>query len=46
MTLSTPHGISADAKGNINVADRGRIQRFDSDLNLIKEIASLRAPSE
>ena len=35
-----PHGIAADAKGNIYVADRGnvRIQVFDSDLKFLREI--------
>lgn len=34
--LSTPHGISSDANGNIYVADRGnaRVQVFDNDLTL------------
>jgi DNA-binding beta-propeller fold protein YncE len=35
-----PHGIAADAKGNIYVADRAnrRIQVFDSDLKFLREI--------
>ena len=38
--LNTPHGIAADAQGNIYVADRGnrRIQVFDSDGNLERQI--------
>jgi DNA-binding beta-propeller fold protein YncE len=38
--LNTPHGIAADAKGNIYVADRGnrRIQVFDPDGKLLREI--------
>jgi sugar lactone lactonase YvrE len=37
--FSTPHGIAADTKGNIYVADRGnrRIQVFDSDLKFLRE---------
>ena len=38
--LNTPHSISADAKGNIFVADRGnrRIQVFNPDGGLLREI--------
>lgn len=38
--FNNPHGIAADAKGNIYVADRGngRIQVFDPDLKFLREI--------
>jgi sugar lactone lactonase YvrE len=38
--LNTPHGIAADAQGNIYVADRGngRIQVFDTEGKLLREI--------
>ncbi len=38
--LNTPHSISADAQGNIYVADRGnrRIQVFDNDGKLLRQI--------
>ena len=44
--FSTPHGIGADAKGNIYVADRGnnRIQVYDPDLKFIKSFTNVRAP--
>jgi len=44
--FNLPHAITADAQGNIYVADRGnwRIQKFDSDLNPIKIITNIRAP--
>jgi DNA-binding beta-propeller fold protein YncE len=44
--FSTPHGISADAKNNIYVADRGnrRIQVYDHDLNFEKTISGVGAP--
>ncbi len=39
--LNTPHGIAADAKGNIYVADRGnrRIQVFDPDGKVLRQMA-------
>ena len=44
--FNTSHGITADAKGNIYVADRGndRIQVFDPDLNPVKILTNVRAP--
>lgn len=38
--FNNPHGIAADAKGNIYVADRGnaRIQVFDPNLKFLREI--------
>jgi hypothetical protein len=44
--FNTVHGIAADAKNNIYVADRGnrRIQVFDKDLNPIKIISNVGAP--
>ncbi len=38
--FNTVHGIAADAKGNIYVADRSnqRVQVFDSDLKYLREI--------
>jgi outer membrane protein assembly factor BamB len=40
------HAITADAKNNIYVADRGnrRIQVFDKDLNPVKIISNVGAP--
>jgi len=44
--FSTPHGIAADAQGNVYVADRGnfRIQVYDYDLNFKKSIGGVGAP--
>src|SRR6202140_2961244 len=44
--FSTPHGIAADAQGNIYVGDRGnnRIQVYDTDLNFKKSIGGVGAP--
>jgi hypothetical protein len=44
--FNTPHAITADAKGQIYVADRGnrRIQVFDNDLNPVRIIANVGAP--
>jgi DNA-binding beta-propeller fold protein YncE len=44
--FNTVHAITADAKNNIYVADRGnrRIQVYDNDLNFIKSITSAAAP--
>jgi len=44
--FNTPQASTADAKGNIYVADRGnrRIQVFDSDLSPVKIIANVGAP--
>lgn len=44
--FSTPHGIAADARGNVYVADRGnrRVQKFDSNLNPLKMIEGMGAP--
>jgi hypothetical protein len=44
--FKTPHGIGADAKNNIYVADRGnrRIQVYDSNLNYVRTITGVGAP--
>ena len=44
--FSTVHGIAADAKNNIYVADRGnrRIQVYDADLKFQKSITNAAAP--
>lgn len=44
--FSTVHGIAADAKGLVYVADRGnrRIKVYDGDLNLQRMITSAAAP--
>lgn len=44
--FSIPHGIAADATGNVYVADRGnrRVHKFDSNLNPIKMIEGMGAP--
>src|SRR6185436_13771778 len=44
--FNTPHAITADAKGQIYVADRGnrRIQVFDNDLAPVRIIANVGAP--
>ena len=44
--FKTPHGIAADAKDNIYVADRGnrRIQVYDSNLNFERSITGVGAP--
>jgi len=44
--FNTVHAITADAKGNIYVADRGnrRVQVFDPDLNPVRIISSVAAP--
>jgi hypothetical protein len=42
----TPHGVTADAQGNIYVADRGnrRIQVYDNNLNFKTSITGVGAP--
>jgi hypothetical protein len=44
--FNTVHGITADAKDNIYVADRGnrRIQVYDTNLNFLKSITTVGAP--
>jgi len=44
--FNTVHAITADAKNNIYVADRGnrRIQVFDKDLNPVKILSNVGAP--
>lgn len=44
--FSTPHGIAADAQGNVYVADRGnrRVQVFDSNLTPVRIIEGMGAP--
>jgi hypothetical protein len=46
LQMNTPHGVAADADGNVYVADRGnnRIQIFDYDLNHKEDLTGMGAP--